>query len=36
MDVYGTLVRSGRAKKEKNGKDEANWGTMYTYMKMSQ
>jgi hypothetical protein len=39
---YGTLInvkvilRRGRGKRENTGEDEPNWGTLYTYMGMSQ
>jgi hypothetical protein len=42
MYEYGTLrpisviLRRGWKKKENNGGDETNWGTLYTYMEMSQ
>jgi hypothetical protein len=42
MYEYGTLkpvkviLRRSMGKKENRGRDEPNWGTLYTYMKMSQ
>jgi hypothetical protein len=42
MYEYGTLnpveviLRRGRCKRESNGGDEPNWGTIYVYMEMSQ
>jgi hypothetical protein len=42
MYKYGTLksaeviLRSGRGKKENNGGDKPNWGTLCAYMEMLQ
>jgi hypothetical protein len=42
MCEYGSLkpvegiLRRGRGKRENTGEDEPNWGTLYTYMGMSQ
>jgi hypothetical protein len=30
------ILRRGRGKRENNGGDEPNWGTLYIYMEMSQ
>jgi hypothetical protein len=40
MYEYGLLrpveVNSRRGKRENNGGDETNWGTLYAYVEMSQ
>jgi hypothetical protein len=41
MHEYGTLksvkfiLRRGRGKRDNNGGDKQNWGTLYTYMEIS-
>jgi hypothetical protein len=34
IETCRSHFKNGRSKKEKNGGDEPNWGTLYTYMEL--